>query len=173
MAGGKFRKPQRGGGRTFSRHIETVQKDTYRSREESEEESSSAESSETSSESESESESDSEEEAATKPKKKAAAEPVIDVSNPNRAALKKTMKASDLTAPVEMSRKEREAAEKDAAAQKYWKLHQEGKTDQAKADMARLAVVRQRREEAAAKRLAEAQAEKDAAAAKADARKRP
>lgn len=36
-------------------------------------------------------------------------------------------------------------------------MHQEGKTDQAKADLARLAVVRQKREEAAAKRLAETQ----------------
>ncbi|KAF9356791.1 hypothetical protein BGX34_009758, partial [Mortierella sp. NVP85] len=99
MAGGKFRKPQRGGGRTFSRNIETVQKDTYRSREESEEESSSAESSETSSESESES--DSEEEVATKTKKKPTAEPIIDIDNPNRAALKKTMRASDLTTPME------------------------------------------------------------------------
>jgi len=51
----------------------------------------------------------------------------------------------------------REAAEKEAAKQKYWKLHQEGKTDQAKSDMARLAVIRQKREEAAAQRLAEAQ----------------
>lgn len=53
----------------------------------------------------------------------------------------------------------REAAEKEAAKQKYWKLHQEGKTDQAKADMARLAIIRQKREEAAAQRLAEAQGE--------------
>jgi len=51
----------------------------------------------------------------------------------------------------------REAAEKEAAQARYWKLHQEGKTDQAKADMARLAVIRKKREEAAAQRLAEAQ----------------
>lgn len=54
----------------------------------------------------------------------------------------------------------REAAEKEAAQARYWKLHQEGKTDQAKADMARLAVIRKKREEAAAQRLAEAQGKK-------------
>ncbi|CAO3570508.1 unnamed protein product [Mortierella alpina] len=155
MAGGKFKKPQRGGGRTFSRRIEAVHTNgvsAYRDREESGD--SSAESSEAS-ESGSGSESESEEEvvAAKKPANAAS----IDVSNPNRAAGSRVMKASDLTTPIEMSRKEREAAEKEAAKQKYWKLHQEGKTDQAKADMARLAVIRQKREEAAAQRLAEAQ----------------
>ncbi|GJJ71196.1 hypothetical protein EMPS_03546 [Entomortierella parvispora] len=169
MAGGKFKKPQRGGGRTFSRRIEAVHTNgasAYRDREESED--SSAESSEASS---SGSESESEEEVVTK-KAPAAAVPGVDIANPNRAAGNRIMKASDLTTPIEMSRKEREAAEKEAAKQKYWKLHQEGKTDQAKADMARLAIIRQKREEAAAQRLAEAQARDEAAAAKAASRQR-
>ncbi|KAF9185376.1 hypothetical protein BGZ51_000213 [Haplosporangium sp. Z 767] len=172
MAGGKFKKPQRGGGRTFSRRIEAVHTggaSAYRDREESED--SSAESSEAS-DSGSGSESESEEEVVQTKKKPASAVPGIDVSNPNRASGGRVMKASDLTTPIEMSRKEREAAEKEAAKQKYWKLHQEGKTDQAKADMARLAIIRQKREEAAAQRLAEAQARDEAAAAKAEARRR-
>ncbi|KAF9360140.1 hypothetical protein BGX26_010386 [Mortierella sp. AD094] len=170
MAGGKFKKPQRGGGRTFSRRIEAVHTtNNYRDREESEGDSSAESSEESGSGSGSESESEEE----VVPKKKApAAVPGVDISNPNRAGGGKVMKASDLTTPIEMSRKEREAAEKEAAKQKYWKLHQEGKTDQAKADMARLAVIRQKREEAAAQRLAEAQARDEAAAAKAEARKR-
>ncbi|KAF9964647.1 hypothetical protein BGZ70_006163 [Mortierella alpina] len=170
MAGGKFKKPQRGGGRTFSRRIEAVHTNgvsAYRDREESGD--SSAESSEASG-SGSGSESESEEEVVVAKKPANAAS--IDVSNPNRASGSRVMKASDLTTPIEMSRKEREAAEKEAAKQKYWKLHQEGKTDQAKADMARLAVIRQKREEAAAQRLAEAQARDEAAAAKAEARRR-
>ncbi|KAF8947603.1 hypothetical protein BGZ47_008495 [Haplosporangium gracile] len=171
MAGGKFKKPQRGGGRTFSRRIEAVHtNNAYRDREESGEESSSAE--ESSEASDSEEESSEEEDVVVKKKPAPTAAPASDIANPNRAAGNRIMKASDLTTPIEMSRKEREAAEKEAAKQKYWKLHQEGKTDQAKADMARLAIIRQKREEAAAQRLAEAQARDEAAAAKAESRRR-
>ena len=49
----------------------------------------------------------------------------------------------------------REAAEKEAARQRYWKLHLEGKTDQAKSDLARLAIIKKQREEAALQRKAE------------------
>ncbi|KAG9063168.1 hypothetical protein KI688_004769 [Linnemannia hyalina] len=171
MAGGKFKKPQRGGGRTFSRRIEAVHtNNAYRDRKESGDESSSAE--ESSEASDSEEESSEEEDIVAKRKPAPTAAPASDISNPNRASGNRVMKASDLTTPIEMSRKEREAAEKEAAKQKYWKLHQEGKTDQAKSDMARLAVIRQKREEAAAQRLAEAQARDEAAAAKAESRKR-
>lgn len=66
------------------------------------------------------------------------------------------MKASDLAAgSYEPSRKEREAAEKKAAQERYWKLHEAGKTDQAKADLARLKVIREKREAAAKAREAE------------------
>ena len=54
-----------------------------------------------------------------------------------------------------MSRKDKEQMEKIKAKQQYWKLHEQGKTDQAKADLARLAIIRQQREEAAQKKEAE------------------
>jgi hypothetical protein len=49
----------------------------------------------------------------------------------------------------------REAKEKKEAQERYWKLHEAGKTDQAKSDLARLAKIRAEREAAAAKRKAE------------------
>ena len=54
--------------------------------------------------------------------------------------------------PQEMTRKEREAMEAAAAKERYWKLHAAGKTDQAKADLARLAIIRKEREEKAKQR---------------------
>ncbi|KAI1302914.1 hypothetical protein F5Y03DRAFT_191461 [Xylaria venustula] len=54
-----------------------------------------------------------------------------------------------------MSRKEREALEKQQAAERYRKLHAEGKTDEAKADMARLRLIREKREADAARKQAE------------------
>jgi protein-disulfide isomerase len=53
-----------------------------------------------------------------------------------------------------LNRKEREAVEAAAAKERYWKLHEQGKTDQARADMARLAIIRQEREEKARQRKA-------------------
>ncbi|CAG8651043.1 13743_t:CDS:2 [Funneliformis mosseae] len=83
-------------------------------------------------------------------------------NNPNRTK-KDNLKASEITnSPREMSRKEREAAEKEAARQRYWKLHLEGKTDQAKSDLARLAVIKKQREEAALQRKAEQEAKAEA-----------
>lgn len=51
-----------------------------------------------------------------------------------------------------MSRREREALEKQQAAERYRKLHAEGKTDEAKADMARLQLIREKREADAARK---------------------
>jgi Casein kinase substrate phosphoprotein PP28 len=51
----------------------------------------------------------------------------------------------------------REQKEKQEAKERYWKAHLAGKTDQAKADLARLAQIRKEREEAQAKRKAEAE----------------
>lgn len=51
-----------------------------------------------------------------------------------------------------MSRREREEIEKQKAQAHYQKLHAEGKTEQARADLARLAIIKQQREEAARKR---------------------
>ncbi|KAG5955876.1 hypothetical protein E4U57_003067 [Claviceps arundinis] len=52
------------------------------------------------------------------------------------------------------NRKEREAAEATAAKERYMKLHAEGKTDQAKADIARLKLIREQRAADAARRQA-------------------
>ena len=46
----------------------------------------------------------------------------------------------------------REAIEKEQARQRYEKLHAEGKTDEARADLARLAIIKKQREEAARKK---------------------
>ncbi|KAL7275848.1 hypothetical protein RUND412_001193 [Rhizina undulata] len=62
-----------------------------------------------------------------------------------------------------MSRKEREAIEKAEAQKRFWKLQEAGKTDQAKADLARLAEIRAKREAAAEQRKAEAREKKELA----------
>lgn len=51
-----------------------------------------------------------------------------------------------------LSRREREELEKQRAREHYQKLHAQGKTEEARADLARLAIIRQQREEAARKR---------------------
>ncbi|KAK3385111.1 casein kinase substrate phosphoprotein PP28-domain-containing protein [Podospora didyma] len=53
------------------------------------------------------------------------------------------------------SRREREAIEAEKAKERYMKLHEAGKTDEAKADLARLALIRQKRAEEAARKQAE------------------
>jgi len=118
-------------------------------------------------ESSSEEESDSDEE---EDKKRKGAEGLIEVVNPN-LAVKKNKKVSQLD-PSEkqekpqLSRREREEIEKQRAKARYQKLHAEGKTDEARADLARLAIIRKQREEAAAKREAEKIAKDNAAKSK-------
>jgi hypothetical protein len=51
-----------------------------------------------------------------------------------------------------MSRKERESMEAAQAKERYRKLHEAGKTDEAKADLARLALIREKREAEAARK---------------------
>jgi Casein kinase substrate phosphoprotein PP28 len=46
----------------------------------------------------------------------------------------------------------REALEAAAAKERFWKLQEAGKTDQARADLARLAIIRKEREEKAKQR---------------------
>lgn len=58
---------------------------------------------------------------------------------------------------VQLSRREREELEKQRARENYMRLHAEGKTEQARADLARLALIRREREEAAKKRELERQ----------------
>ncbi|XP_053951813.1 28 kDa heat- and acid-stable phosphoprotein [Anastrepha ludens] len=89
---------------------------------------------------------------------------LIEIENPNRATKKATQKLASLkmeeAAPTkpELTRREREQIEKQKARARYEKLHAAGKTTEAKADLARLALVRQQRAEAAAKREAEKKA---------------
>jgi len=67
--------------------------------------------------------------------------------------------ASKKAAPPmsQLSRREREALQAQQAKERYQKLHAEGKTDEARADMARLKLVREKREQDAAIKKAEAE----------------
>lgn len=87
---------------------------------------------------------------------------LIEIENPNRAVRKATEKVTKInlneaagSSKPELSRREREEIEKQRAQANYQKLHAEGKTDQARADLARLAIIKQHRAEAAARREAE------------------
>ncbi|XP_068100963.1 28 kDa heat- and acid-stable phosphoprotein [Hyperolius riggenbachi] len=85
--------------------------------------------------------------------KRKGVEGLIDIENPNRAAqASKKVAQLDLDGPKELSRREREEIEKQKAKERYMKMHLAGKTDQAKADLARLAIIRKQREEAAKKK---------------------
>ncbi|XP_010538558.1 PREDICTED: 28 kDa heat- and acid-stable phosphoprotein-like [Tarenaya hassleriana] len=86
-------------------------------------------------------------------KKKKGNESLIEVENPNRAK-PKTLKARDLDVgkTTELSRREREELEKQRAHERYMRLQEQGKTEQARKDLDRLALIRQQREEAAKKR---------------------
>ncbi|XP_039270937.1 28 kDa heat- and acid-stable phosphoprotein-like [Styela clava] len=93
---------------------------------------------------------------------------IIEVNNPNRIQ-QKNKKISDLSAVPEaaaapLSRRQREEIAKQEAARRYEQLHREGKTEEARADLARLAIVRKQREEAAKKREEEKKAKEDAQA---------
>ncbi|XP_053196901.1 pdgfa associated protein 1a [Scomber japonicus] len=113
---------------------------------------------------ESEEESSSDEESDSK--RRSGVEGLIEIENPNRVSQKnKKVAEVDVTAPRELSRREREEIEKQKSKERYMKLHLEGKTDQAKADLARLAIIKKQREDAAKKRD-ELRKEKDAEEAK-------
>ena len=55
----------------------------------------------------------------------------------------------------QLSRREREEIEKQKAKERYQKLHAQGKTEEARADLARLAIIKKQREDAAKKRAEE------------------
>lgn len=67
-------------------------------------------------------------------------------------------KGAKKKAEVRLTRRERDELEAQEAARLYQKKHAAGMTDEAKADKARLAVVRQRRADAAKKKEEEAAA---------------
>ncbi|XP_027933728.1 28 kDa heat- and acid-stable phosphoprotein isoform X1 [Vigna unguiculata] len=69
---------------------------------------------------------------------------------------------------TELSRREREELEKQRAHERYMRLQEQGKTEQAKKDLERLALIRQQRAEAAKKREEEKAAKEQK---KAEARK--
>ncbi|XP_076898290.1 uncharacterized protein LOC143551829 [Bidens hawaiensis] len=78
---------------------------------------------------------------------------VIEIENPNMAR-PKTLKAkdADLDKTTELSRREREEIAKQRAHERYMKLQEQGKTEQARKNLERLALIRQQRAEAAKKR---------------------
>uniref|UniRef100_A0A1B6D866 Casein kinase substrate phosphoprotein PP28 domain-containing protein n=1 Tax=Clastoptera arizonana TaxID=38151 RepID=A0A1B6D866_9HEMI len=92
---------------------------------------------------------------------------LIQIENPNRVQ-KKVKKLSTLNETVhqggkpELSRREREELEKQRATLHYQKLHAEGKTEEARADLARLAIIKQQRAEAAKRREEEKKAKDEA-----------
>ncbi|XP_050392441.1 28 kDa heat- and acid-stable phosphoprotein [Patella vulgata] len=86
-------------------------------------------------------------------KKSKGVEGFIEVANPNRS-VKQAKKVTDIDTghKTVLSRREREELEKTEAKKKYDQLHMEGKTTEAQADLARLALIRKQREEQAKKR---------------------
>jgi len=107
---------------------------------------------------------------------------LIEIENPNRVA-QKMKKIKDLTfedsgpsnatttvgaaetgEKPQLTRKEREALEAERKRQEYLRLHAQGKTDEARADLARLAIIKKQREEAAKKREEEKKAKEEAEA---------
>ncbi|AWP18601.1 putative 28 kDa heat- and acid-stable phosphoprotein [Scophthalmus maximus] len=99
-------------------------------------------------------------------RKRAGVEGLIEIENPNRVAQKsKKVTQIELDEPKTLSRREREEIEKHKAKERYMKMHLAGKTDQAKADLARLAIIKKQREEAARKKDEEKKAKEAVAAA--------
>ncbi|XP_058054775.1 28 kDa heat- and acid-stable phosphoprotein [Anopheles bellator] len=106
---------------------------------------------------ENEAESDDSDEDESGDEKAKGAEGVIQIENPNRVAKKAHKKVTELEEDdgPQLTRREKEQIEKQRAHAAYQKRHAEGKTAQAKADLARLAIIKQHRAEAAARREAE------------------
>jgi len=108
-------------------------------------------------------EDDSEEESSDEePDKPKGVSHLIAIENPNRAkpAAKKVtaVDADGQVDKTQLSRREREEIEKQEAHARYMKKHLAGETQEAQADLARLAIIRKQREDAAAKKAAAAEA---------------
>ncbi|KAK8943872.1 hypothetical protein KSP40_PGU010324 [Platanthera guangdongensis] len=101
---------------------------------------------------EEESEEESEDDSEVSEKKKGT-EGLIEVQNPNLIK-PKNLKAKDANYEKtgELSRREREEIEKQKAHERYMRQQEQGKTEQARKDLERLAMIRQQRAEAAKKR---------------------
>uniref|UniRef100_A0A023FHU7 Putative 28 kDa heat-and acid-stable phosphoprotein n=1 Tax=Amblyomma cajennense TaxID=34607 RepID=A0A023FHU7_AMBCJ len=127
------------------------------------------------SDSSSEEESSAEEEAGDEKEEQAKAkgvEHLIEVQNPNRVERKPKkvaeLQEKDLEEAPQLSRREREELEKQRARQHYQKMHAAGKTEEARADLARLALIRKQREEQARKKEEELRAKEAERKAKAE-----
>eukprot|EP00271_Cylindrocystis_brebissonii_P015437 TRINITY_DN38332_c0_g1_i1.p1 TRINITY_DN38332_c0_g1~~TRINITY_DN38332_c0_g1_i1.p1 ORF type:complete len:175 (-),score=76.14 TRINITY_DN38332_c0_g1_i1:277-801(-) len=86
---------------------------------------------------------------------------LIETANLN-VATKSAVKVRDAVAsgagPSELSRREREELQKQASKERYMKLQEQGKTDEAKKDLERLALIRKQRQEAAQRKEEEKKA---------------
>ncbi|KAJ6817926.1 28 kDa heat- and acid-stable phosphoprotein [Iris pallida] len=104
-------------------------------------------------EEEEESEQESEEDSSDETEKRKGTQGIIVIENPNLVK-PKTVKAKDanLEKTTELSRREREEIEKQKAHEHYMRLQEQGKTEQARKDLERLALIRQQRADAAKKR---------------------
>ncbi|CAJ1961814.1 unnamed protein product [Sphenostylis stenocarpa] len=118
---------------------------------------------------EEESEEVSGEESEEETSKKKGTQGIIEIENPNLVK-PKSVKARDVDVgkTTELSRREREELEKQRAHERYMRLQEQGKTEQARKDLERLALIRQQRAEAAKKREEEKAAKEQK---KAEARK--
>ncbi|QDZ20317.1 PP28 phosphoprotein [Chloropicon primus] len=164
------RGPRRGGRKRFT-DFKTLEAEAKELKERKEREANGEEV--TSSEEEGETESESEETSSEEERrsgeagKKKGVEGLIEVNNPNFKPKKAGTKArdADLNSAPTLTRREREALEAQRSKERYFKLQKEGKTEQARKDLERLALIRKQREEAAKKR-AEEKAKKEAAGSK-------
>ncbi|XP_055704016.1 28 kDa heat- and acid-stable phosphoprotein [Phlebotomus papatasi] len=92
---------------------------------------------------------------------------LIEIENPNRVTKKLSQKVGRInleegTSKPELTRREQEQIQKQKARRQYMKLHAEGKTKQAREDLARLAIIKQHRAEAAARREQEKKEKEEA-----------
>jgi len=85
-------------------------------------------------------------------------EGLIEIENPN-LQVRRQKKVTELdkepatgSKKPELTRREREEIDKQKAKANYQKLHAAGKTEEARGDLARLAIIRKQREDAAKKR---------------------
>uniref|UniRef100_A0A7N0RFZ9 Casein kinase substrate phosphoprotein PP28 domain-containing protein n=1 Tax=Kalanchoe fedtschenkoi TaxID=63787 RepID=A0A7N0RFZ9_KALFE len=105
---------------------------------------------------------DSGDESKVETEKRKGTEGIIEIENPNLLSAK-ALKTKNvyLEKKTELSRREREEIEKHKSRERFMRLQEQGKTEQARKDLDRLAVIRQQRAEAAKKREQE-KAAKDA-----------
>ena len=102
---------------------------------------------------ENESEEESGDESGEEVEKRKGTQGIIEIENPNLVKPKTTKaREVDLEKTTELSRREREEIEKQQSHERYMRMQEQGKTEQAKKDLERLAMIRQQRADAARKR---------------------